>query len=195
VTVLAVAMTVAMVACGQGATGNAAHIGKAHVDFLVWPSGTGYTKVANADITEKNGTITVKVAHDYDMVNKGVELDMRGFFNRFGEAWGKDLWFRRSDNSYAANEVGRAYEIKAGTSNVWIRSGVTPEEVWTENSGNMSSRVMLCKGVDGKILNYVFFANENVTKKEVVYTIRTHNGMTHTLTVAIEKKPAPVTQG
>jgi len=197
VVVLAVVMTaVALAACAKSDTGaNAARVGMQHVDFLIWPSGDAYTKVAKNDITETHGTVTVKVPHDYDMVGKGLELDMKGFFiANNNEGWGKDLYCRRSDNSYAANEVGRAYELKSGTSNVWVRTGVTPEEIWTAGGTEpapMSSRVMLAKGADGKILNYIFFADSTVVKKEVIYTVRTHHGRTHTLTVVVEKKTAP----
>lgn len=176
-------------ACG-GIGGGGSQIGRGHVDFLYWPSGDAYTKISSADVTGSEGAITVKVPNGYDMVNKGIELDLKKFFSANSGAWGKDLYFRRSDNSYGPNEVGHAYEIKQGTSNVWIRSGVTPEEVWTDNGGIMSSRLMLGKGTDGKILNYIFFGSPEITSKEVIYTIRTHDKKVYTLTVVVEKKSA-----
>ena len=187
ITALVCVLCVGLVACKKEHKGTIRH---GDVDFLHWSSGAAYTHIHAADITmTENHIITVKVPHGYDMVNKGVELDMKKFFDREKNVWGKDLEFRRSDLSYAAKEVGLAYERKADNS-AWVRVGVTPEEVWTENGGEMSSRVMLAKGSDGKILNYIFFGDPADTSKRVIYTISGANGKTYTLTVKVEKKTA-----
>ena len=198
VSALALALTIAMTACTGGNgyyTGHAGHIGMDYVNFNIWPDGEdGYVRIGDANVTQDGDTVTVKVAHDYDMVGRGVELDFRGFFDKHHHAdadkraWGQDLYFRRTDSSYAANEVGRAYTARrTGDVVDWVRVGVTPEE----SRPGKSSRIMLSEGEDGKILNYVFFGSTAIQSKEVIFTIRTHHGHTRTLTLVIEKKQAP----
>jgi len=195
----AVALCITLAMTMLAACGNKAHvIGKTHVDFMVHNGETGedaeYVAIPAADITEKKGVITVKVAKDYDLANKLVELDFKKHFthDKHKESWGKDLTFKRSDRTYpftigtgtsarTYNE-GYAWEAKrSGSTVTWERVGVTP--VVSEPS--MSSAIMLAKGEDGKILNYIGTANTDIK-----YTIKGHNKKDYHLTVRVEKKTA-----
>ena len=193
VAICAIMATTMLVACGgnkKDPETGAMILAKSDIAFLIHNNKEGgeakYVAVPKGDVTEKDGVITVKVPYEYDVTAKLVELDFKMFFDKHKNVWGKDLTFKRSDRTYPfkigenSYDSGFAWEaVRKADTVTWHRVGVTP----AVTESGFSSAVMLGKGEDGKILNYIGTVDTNIK-----YTIKGHDGKDYVATVRIEKK-------